>query len=179
MANSRCKQRLQFGIHHDMVSRSRLLAAHGLLSCLSVRTQPLTATGAPSQTSTIPYHTIPYRRLNSVALLDPLRSVQFSTIQTSTIPYHTIPYHTIPYRQPGRREQRCTFSSTTFRESISRPTSFSSVQLQEGIVLCLLIFRAGILDRWGRHYMLCHGRTTGLVGTVWYGMVEVCEGGAW
>ena len=29
-------------------------------SCLSVRTQPLTATGAPSQTSTIPYYTIPY-----------------------------------------------------------------------------------------------------------------------
>ena len=43
----------------DMVSRCRLLAAHGLRSCLSVRTQPLTATGAPSQTSTIPYHTIP------------------------------------------------------------------------------------------------------------------------
>ena len=42
----------------DMVTRSRLLAAHDLLSCLSVRTQPLTATGAPSQTSTIPYHTI-------------------------------------------------------------------------------------------------------------------------
>ena len=32
------------------------LAAHGARSCLSVRTQPLTATGAPSQTSTIPYH---------------------------------------------------------------------------------------------------------------------------
>ena len=45
----------------DMVSRCRLLAAHGLTSCLSVRTQPLTATGAPSQTSTIPYHTIPPR----------------------------------------------------------------------------------------------------------------------
>ena len=38
--------------------RCRLLAAHGLRSCLSARTQPwLTATGAPSQTSTIPYHT--------------------------------------------------------------------------------------------------------------------------
>ena len=45
----------------DMVSRSRLLAAHGLTSCLSVRTQPLTATGAPSQTSTIPYHTRQFR----------------------------------------------------------------------------------------------------------------------
>ena len=33
----------------DMVARCRLLAAHG------ARTQPLTATGAPSQTSTIPY----------------------------------------------------------------------------------------------------------------------------
>ena len=43
----------------DTVTRSRLLAAHGLTSCLSVRTQPLTATGAPSQTSTIPYHTVP------------------------------------------------------------------------------------------------------------------------
>ena len=43
----------------DMVTRSRLLAAHGLTSCLSVRTQPLTATGAPSQTSTISYHTMP------------------------------------------------------------------------------------------------------------------------
>ena len=43
----------------DMVSRCRLLAAHGLRSCLSVRTQPLTATGAPSQTSTMPYHTMP------------------------------------------------------------------------------------------------------------------------
>ena len=42
----------------DTVPRCRLLAAHGLTSCLSVRTQPLTATGAPSQTSTIPYHTI-------------------------------------------------------------------------------------------------------------------------
>ena len=41
----------------DMVPRCRLLAAHGPRSCLSVRTQPLTATGAPSQTSTIPYHT--------------------------------------------------------------------------------------------------------------------------
>ena len=37
----------------DMVPRCRplALAAHGLGSCLSARTQPLTATGAPSQTS--------------------------------------------------------------------------------------------------------------------------------
>ena len=40
----------------DMVTRSRLLAAHDLTSCLSVRTQPLTATGAPSQTSAMPCH---------------------------------------------------------------------------------------------------------------------------
>ena len=39
----------------DMGPRCRLLAAHGPMPCLSVRTQPLTATGAPSQTSTIPY----------------------------------------------------------------------------------------------------------------------------
>ena len=43
----------------DMVPRCRLLAAHGLRSCLSVRTQPLTATGAPSQTSTMPCHAMP------------------------------------------------------------------------------------------------------------------------
>ena len=42
----------------DMVPRCRLLAAHGLRSCLSVRTQPLTATGAPSQTSTMPCHAL-------------------------------------------------------------------------------------------------------------------------
>ena len=67
-----------------MVSRCRLLAAHGLTSCLSVGTQPLTATGAPSQTSTIPYHTI---------------TATGAPSQTST--YHTIPvqgtfgtYHT-------------------------------------------------------------------------------------
>ena len=46
----------------DMVARCRLLAAHGPRSCLSVRTQPLTATGAPSQTAAIPYHSIPYGR---------------------------------------------------------------------------------------------------------------------
>ena len=34
----------------SMVSRCRLLAAHGARSCLSVRTQPLTATNAPSKT---------------------------------------------------------------------------------------------------------------------------------
>ena len=37
--------------------RHRHLPYHTIRrSCLSVRTQPLTATGAPSQTSTIPYH---------------------------------------------------------------------------------------------------------------------------
>ena len=40
----------------DMVARCRPLAAHGLRSCPSVRTQPLTATGAPSRTSTMPCH---------------------------------------------------------------------------------------------------------------------------
>ena len=46
-----------------MVARCRLLlAAHGLRSCLSVRTQPLAATGAPLQTSTIPW--VCYRRRN-------------------------------------------------------------------------------------------------------------------
>ena len=40
------------------VTRCKLLVARGARSCLSVRTQPPTATGAPLQTSTIPYHTI-------------------------------------------------------------------------------------------------------------------------
>ena len=40
----------------DVVTRSRPLTAHGLASCPSVRTQPLTATGAPSQTSAMPCH---------------------------------------------------------------------------------------------------------------------------
>ena len=43
----------------DMVPRCRPLAAHGLGSCPSARTQPLTATGAPSQTSTMPCHAMP------------------------------------------------------------------------------------------------------------------------
>ena len=47
-------------IIRDMVARCRLLAAHGAKSCQSVRAQPLTATGAPSQTFTDLYHTIPY-----------------------------------------------------------------------------------------------------------------------
>ena len=72
-----------------MVTRSRLLAAHGLTSCLSVRTQPLTATGAPSQTSTIPYHTI-----------HDWPSTTFSSVQFS--------------HQEQAPKQRCTFSSTTF-----------------------------------------------------------------
>ena len=49
----------------DVVARSRLLAAHGARSCLSVRipchAQPLTATGAPSQTCTMPCHAMPRR----------------------------------------------------------------------------------------------------------------------
>ena len=44
---------------HIQSSAHRLLAAHGARSCLSVRTQPPTATGAPSQTTSIPYHSKP------------------------------------------------------------------------------------------------------------------------
>ena len=46
----------------DMFSRCRPLAAHGAMSCLSVRTQPPTATGAPS---TDLYHTIIHARVKS------------------------------------------------------------------------------------------------------------------
>ena len=90
----------------DMVPRCRLLAAHGLTSCLSARTQPLTATGAPSQTSTIPYHTM--------GVLPSTQPVATLGYHIHTLPYHTInvtlrppgirhrhlPYHTIPYRHP-------------------------------------------------------------------------------
>ena len=40
----------------------------------SVRTQPLTATGAPSQTSTIPYHTIPYHTIPPYHAIPPYHS---------------------------------------------------------------------------------------------------------
>ena len=69
-------------------------------SCLSARTQPLTATGAPSQTSTIPYHTIPYHTIpyHGCATVDASSGYAYHTI-----PYHTIPYHTMgkPYRGEG------------------------------------------------------------------------------
>ena len=52
-----CSRALGY-IIRNMVARCRLFAAPGARSCLSVRTQPPTATGAPSQTSTIPHHTI-------------------------------------------------------------------------------------------------------------------------
>ena len=62
----------------DMVTRCRLLAAHGDKSCLSVRTEPLTATGAPFHRPLL-YHTM---------------GVLPSTQPVAT-PYHTI-HHTIP-----------------------------------------------------------------------------------
>ena len=67
-------------IIRDIVTQCRLLAAPGARSCLSARTQPLTATGAPSQTSTIPYHSIPYHT-RCVCWCVPVRaSSTFSTI---------------------------------------------------------------------------------------------------
>ena len=45
----------------DVVARWRPLAAPGAESCPSVRTKPLMATGAPSQTSTMPRHAMPHR----------------------------------------------------------------------------------------------------------------------
>ena len=70
----------------DMVPRCRLLTAHGLLSCLSARTQPLTATGAPSQTSTMPYHTS-------------FSSVQFSSVQCCTFRPST--FSSVQFRRSG------------------------------------------------------------------------------
>ena len=74
---------------------------HGLRSCLSARTQPLTATGAPSQTSTIPYHTIPCHtpciRCSPVYLvklsLSEAGPERFGGQLSFTDIYHTIPYH--------------------------------------------------------------------------------------
>ena len=68
----------------DMVTPCRLFAAHGTGSCLSVRTQPPAVTGAPSQTSTIPYHSVPPSR-------------------TSTIPCHTAP---VQFRGEPRKKRK-------------------------------------------------------------------------
>ena len=77
----------------DMVPRCRLLAAHGARSCLSARTQPPTATGAPSQTSTMPCHTMPYRLGEDAAA--------HGHWYTFTDLYRTMPYHRVHPR--GRR----------------------------------------------------------------------------
>ena len=106
-----------------------LLAAHGPRSCLSVRTQPLTATGARSQTSTIPYHTIPYHTL-------PYHTIPYHTIPYHTIPYHTIPYHAVPYHTIVCTEER-------------RPTSFS-IFSTHGAMLCSgVCFPASARTNWG------------------------------
>ena len=101
-----------------MVARCRLLAAHSARSCLSVRTQPPMATGAPSQTSivpyhTIPYHTIPYHIIHTPATLNLYHTIPYHTITPTefyhtipipyTIPYHTHqPHHTIPALADGK-----------------------------------------------------------------------------
>ena len=52
---SRAPDYITYGHGYPM----QTIAAHGLRSCPSVRTQPLTATGAPSQTSAMPCHAPP------------------------------------------------------------------------------------------------------------------------
>ena len=51
------KQRCTFRPHAMPLRSVQFSSTRGPWSCLSVRTQPLTATGAPSQTSTMPCHT--------------------------------------------------------------------------------------------------------------------------
>ena len=72
------------------VSRCRLLAAHGLTSCLSVRTQPLTATGAPSQTSTIPYQVMKGRQIQASGL-DHLVGWPRSHVRVAVVPKGYVP----------------------------------------------------------------------------------------
>ena len=107
-----------------MVARCRLLAAHIPRSCLSVRTQPLTATCAPSQTSTIPWAC--YRRRNQwlrlalalfcLPLIWLARVVYLTYVEATVFGVgmhvgcdgcnndgarardHTMPCHTIPYQ---------------------------------------------------------------------------------
>ena len=144
LRHAECSRAPDHALLTDMVPRCRLLAVHGPTPCLSVRTQPLTATGAPSQTSTTPCHAM------LVRLHRPL-------------PCHAMPCHAschgvLPSMQPGRRE------------SISRPTSFSSVQFATS----------------GRVALACrgHGDLLGdrlisddpLHGGAWHGMTEICEG---
>ena len=71
----------------DMVSRCRLLAAHGLRSCPSVRTQPLTATGAPSRTSAMPCHAMPCTLVRLHRPL-PCHVLPSTPSQTSAMPCH-------------------------------------------------------------------------------------------
>ena len=127
----------------DMVARCRLLAAHGARSCLSVRTQPLMATGAPSQTSTIPYHT--RRLVNNVKLFNNHSGLRGLPRFTEGIHWATGLSLTTPFTEgcagannkaspPGRHQeqaskQRCTLSPTTFSSvqfSSVQPTTFSS-----------------------------------------------------
>ena len=82
-----------------MVTRSRLLAAHGLTSCLSVRTQPLTATGAPSQTSTMPHHATTFSSVHFTSLRTDLHHTRTQPLtatgapsQTSAMPCHAMPH---------------------------------------------------------------------------------------
>ena len=121
----------------DMVSRCRL-AAPGARSCLSARTQPLTATGAPSQTSTMPCHAIPWWA-SSVAngrwvwqnacghvvtlSLSEWGPGRFGRQQSFTDIHHTIPYHTIPCGQ---------FHLAFYRSIYVRwvGVQFSSIQVQ-------------------------------------------------
>ena len=76
-------------------------------SCLSARTQPLTATGAPSQTSTIPYHTIPTDMVARCRLLaahgpTPCLSVRTQPLTATGAPSQT---STIPWVCHRRRNQ--------------------------------------------------------------------------
>ena len=129
----------------DMVSRCRLLAAHGARSCLLVRTQPLMAT-APSQTSTIPYHTIPYRTMCVLPSMQPVKA-----------------------SAPGRHQEQASKQRCTFR-----PTTFSSVQFSGYVYLIGYYFLSSIIIfkvQWLRLVLALF-----CLGMVWYLMVEVCEG---
>ena len=111
----------------DMVPRCRLLAAHGLRSCLSARTHPLTATGAPmvwygmveDLHRPLPYHTIP-------ALNCPMRRHMgtSSTIKGRSSPAHYLNTVSSPAVSPGGRKAALhgtNVPNSDFRDEDQRP----------------------------------------------------------
>ena len=112
-------------------------------------------TDAPSQTSTIPYHTIPDHLRHWCAFTDLYHTIPSTipdirswtrTLRRPGIRHRHLPYHTIPYQMHVlcSVQQRCTF----------RPTTFSSVQFSSAIPYHT---SHSIRQRGRRHVATLHG----------------------